>query len=108
MNKENDINFLFTQMQELDKEIFPNKNNSAWFTKVATEEMQELANHTDRLNEVEEVGDLLFVVASYCRVNQINIAHAMSLSISKMRDRLKNKHYEKSVARNQEKVATDI
>ena len=104
MNKEDDVNFLFGEMQKLDETLFPYKNNSLWFTKVATEEMQELVNHTDRMNEIEEVGDLIFVIASYCRVNKINVAHAMSLSISKMRDRLKNKHYEKPVAKDKDKV----
>lgn len=55
------------------------------------DEVEELINCTDSINQLEEFGDVLFLLASYARLAGIDPASALSSTIIKIRDRHKEK-----------------
>lgn len=44
-----------------------------------------------RFNQIEEFGDVLFCLIAFAKQNDIDINHALSLTICKLQDRLKRK-----------------
>ena len=44
-----------------------------------------------KLNQIEEFGDVLFCLVAFARQKDIDITHALSLTIVKLQDRIKNK-----------------
>lgn len=55
------------------------------------DEVEELINCTDNINQLEEFGDVLFLLASYARLAGIDPTAALSSTIIKIRDRHKEK-----------------
>lgn len=55
------------------------------------DEIEELINCTDPINQFEELGDVLFLLASYVRMTGIDPSAALSSTIIKIRDRHKEK-----------------
>lgn len=55
------------------------------------DELEELINCTDSINQFEEFGDVLFLLASYARLSGIDPAAALSSTVIKIRDRHKEK-----------------
>lgn len=44
---------------------------------------------SQRFNQIEELGDVLFCLVAYARQNNIDINHALSLTVCKLQDRIK-------------------
>lgn len=55
------------------------------------DEVEELIGCTDSINQLEEFGDVLFLLASYARLAGIDPVSALSSTIIKIRDRHKEK-----------------
>jgi NTP pyrophosphatase (non-canonical NTP hydrolase) len=55
------------------------------------DEVEELINCTDSINQLEEFGDVLFLLTSYSRLAGIDPSAALSSTIIKIRDRHKEK-----------------
>jgi len=75
----------------LDELLFPDKTREQILSKL-NEEILELKNKTDFLNEVEEIGDVLFLLISYCRVANIAVDTALLATLIKIKDRKKRKN----------------
>lgn len=50
----------------------------------------------DRINTIEEIGDLLWYIANYCRINNISIPGAMERNINKLKTRFPDKFSKES------------
>lgn len=49
----------------------------------------------DHVNQVEEVGDIMWYLANYCNIHGINLAEAMTKNIAKLQQRFPEKFSEK-------------
>ena len=60
--------------------------------KEADQKLQIGYDHTTRFNQIEELGDITFCILAYARQQDIDINQALSLTLTKLRDRLKAKN----------------
>jgi NTP pyrophosphatase (non-canonical NTP hydrolase) len=91
MGRKKQLGKAILEAGHLDASLFPEKTREQVILKL-TEELGELANHTDYLNEVEELGDVLFLVISYCRIANILFETALLSAMVKIKDRKKRKN----------------
>lgn len=80
--------------EQVDKDLFGevrNENLLLYLEEEVNELKQEnMAPGKDqRFNQVEEFGDIIFCLVAYARQNEIDINHALSLTICKLQDRIK-------------------
>lgn len=90
MNKKMSIADAWQFAQQMDEKVFGTSNIKVVQDKLI-EECNELINSTDDINEIEEFGDVLFILASYARWNNIDPVVALTSAIIKVRDRHKKK-----------------
>lgn len=92
MADEIDMEDVLKELQYIDEKLYGKIKNMHRFPLVFKEEMDELFAAPDRINEIEEFGDVMFCLASYARVRNIDIKQAVLISAVKMRERLKLKN----------------
>jgi len=95
------MNIKFEELEllakSLDAELYGNIGNRALF-EYLDEEIEELRQRNcpnttkEKLNQVEEFGDVLFCLVAYARQNNININYALAITICKLQDRIKRGH----------------
>ena len=88
----------FAKMADsVDEELYGTKSNEVLF-KHLHEEIDELKKELDagvcadaeaRFEQLKELGDVLFCIVSIARQNQMDMAHALSLTITKLQERIK-------------------
>jgi len=80
--------------KSLDVDLYGDIGNEALF-KYLEEELEELKERNcvndeeEKLNQIEEFGDVLFCLIAYARQNDININYALAITICKLQDRIK-------------------
>lgn len=88
----------FAKMADaVDEELYGTKSNETLF-KHLFEEIDELKKEladgvctdaTIRFEQLKELGDVLFCIVSIARQNKLDMAHALSLTITKLQERIK-------------------
>ena len=102
---------LWLAAEQADIDLFGREKKWSSFLTVIQEELEELVQHSDEVNRLEEFGDVLFVLVSYARVKGIDPRAALLSNIVKMRDRAKrkNKHASTPIDSSAEqKLATSL
>jgi NTP pyrophosphatase (non-canonical NTP hydrolase) len=94
------MNIKFEELEllakSLDADLYGNIGNEALF-KYLEEELEELKQQNnvnsvdEKLNRIEEFGDVLFCLIAYARQNNININYALAITICKLQDRIKRR-----------------
>jgi uncharacterized protein YabN with tetrapyrrole methylase and pyrophosphatase domain len=74
--------------QELDVVMYDRSDLSKVLDKII-EELGELRDKTDRTNEIEEFGDIMFLMAGYARIRDIEPGYALMTATIKNRDKYK-------------------
>ncbi len=92
------MNIKFEELEllakSLDAELYGDVGNEALF-RYLEEEIDELGQQNypettkEKLNQVEELGDVLFCLVAYARQNNIDMKHALAITICKLQDRIK-------------------
>lgn len=98
------LNDLVKIADEVDKTLYGIKSNESLF-KHLLEETEELkdkmnsgfcvetpnrtTNSEDKFEQLKELGDVLFCIVSIARQNDLDLAHALSLTITKLQERIK-------------------
>lgn len=83
--------------KSLDAKLYGDIGNKSLFIYLE-EELEELKQRNypndikEKLNQVEEFGDVLFCLVAYARQNNININYALAITICKLQDRIKRKN----------------
>ena len=94
------MNIKFEELEllakSLDVELYGDIGNGALF-KYLEEELEELREQNsadsadEKLNQIEEFGDVLFCLIAYARQNNIDINYALAITICKLQDRIKGR-----------------
>jgi uncharacterized protein YabN with tetrapyrrole methylase and pyrophosphatase domain len=92
------MNIKFEELEllakSLDAELYGDIGNKSLFVYLE-EELEELKQRNypngvkEKLNQIEEFGDVVFCLIAYARQNNIDIKHALAITICKLQDRVK-------------------
>jgi NTP pyrophosphatase (non-canonical NTP hydrolase) len=80
--------------KSLDAELYGDIGNESLFVYLE-EELAELKQRNypnsieEKLNQVEEFGDVMFCLIAYARQNNIDVNYALAITICKLQDRIK-------------------
>ena len=83
--------------EHLDIDLYGDVGNDNLF-KYLEDEIEELKQKNlskgiyQKFNQIEEFGDVLFCLIAYARQNNIDINHALSLTVCKLQDRFKRQN----------------
>lgn len=95
--KELNLQDLIKIADEIDATLFGKKSNEVLF-KHLHEEVEEFNAELNseaetetqkKLEQLKEFGDVLFCIISIARQNDLSITHALSLTITKLQERIK-------------------
>ena len=101
--KELNLNELVKIADDVDSVLYGEKSNDDLFRHLL-EEIDELKEETDnvkvwkddnhfytkcRFEQLKELGDVLFCIISIARQNKLDMAHALSLTLTKLQERIK-------------------
>jgi len=88
------LNDLTVIADEVDEKLYGKKSNETLF-KHLLEEIDELLKELNRVGpdakfeQLKEFGDVLFCIVSIARQNELDMAHGLSLTITKLQERIK-------------------
>jgi NTP pyrophosphatase (non-canonical NTP hydrolase) len=97
MKNELNINDLVEVVRKIDMKLYGIKNNEVLLTNLR-EEITELAAELDdepqptterKFEQLKELGDVLFCIISLANQNNLDLPHALSLTLTKLQERIK-------------------
>lgn len=97
MKNELDLNDLVGIVKEIDEKLYGTKTNEILvgnlrkeITELAAELNDEKNPETKkRFEQLKELGDVLFCIISLANQNNLNIPYALSLTLTKLQERIK-------------------